>query len=150
MWETLLGGSLTLLGGWAAIYFQFRYARKNKMNEIVAERKVTTNAQAYAYMKEIKSIFTQKKDAKAAVERILRREEWFFDNRLFLPGEFPSKWLSVRNDLLTLARSKESNTGTPEELTALNNRIESTCTEAIMEIYKDMDLKPIVLQNDGA
>lgn len=149
MWDMLLGGFLVVLGGWTATYFQSRYARKNKMDEIVAERKVTANAQAYAYMKEIKSLFTQQ-DAKVALQKILGSEKWFFNNRLFLPGKFPSKWLSVRNDLLKLARSKESNTETREELTNLDSRIESTCTEAVMEIYKDMDLKPITVHDSIA
>jgi len=148
MWETLLGGLLAVLGGWGSSYLHIRYARKNKMEEVVAERKVTANAQGYSYMKEIISLFNQE-NPKVALDKILSHEEWFFNNRLFLPGEFPSKWLSVRNDLRKLVGRQKGNIGTTEELTNIDKQIESTCTEAIMEVYKDMNLKPISVRESN-
>ena len=98
MWETILGGALAILGGWGAIWFQFKNIRENRMNEIVAERKVTTNAEAYSYTKEVQSYFIQ--SSLEDTEKLIQsRENWFFGNRLFLPSEFPAKWLTIRHDL---------------------------------------------------
>lgn len=85
------------MGGWGALYFQLRYSRKIRMNEITAERKVTANAEAYKHTKYIET-FPQR-SAQEILAVMLSHEEWFFNNRLFLPGKFPAKWLSIRNDL---------------------------------------------------
>jgi len=146
MWETLLGGFLAILGGWGAIWYQLRNTRKNRMDEVTAERKVTANAQAYAYMKHIQSSFIQQ-DIKTTLNAILSHEQWFFDNRLFLPGQFPEKWLSVRNDISTLSRWENTPSKTPEQLEEMDKRIEKNISEAIDEIYKDMDIKRIELSS---
>jgi hypothetical protein len=144
MWETVLGGLLAILGGWGAIWYQLRNTRKNRMAEITAERKVTANAQAYAYTKQIDSSLTQR-DTRDTLNLILSREEWFFNNRLFLPGKFPARWLSIRNDLYKLSRWQTDPSKSPEEITALEERIQTSATEAIDEIYKDMNLQRIEL-----
>ncbi len=142
MWDTLLGGLLAIVGGWSAIWYQLRNARKSRMDEIIAERKVTTNAQAYSYAKDIESSLIQN-DLPDTLQRILSREEWFFNNRLFLPGTFPAKWLSARNDLHKLIRWQKDTTKSAEEKDALEERIRTSITDAILEIYKDMNLKRI-------
>ena len=81
---------------------------------------------------------------------ILSQEEWFFENRLFLPGQFPEKWISLRNDLHKLRHWEKVPSKTPEELTALSSRIDSTAEEAVLEIYSDMNLKPIKLGQNSS
>ena len=87
MWDTLLGGLLAILGGWSATWYQLRNARKNRMDEIIAERKVTANAQAYSYAKEIESSLIQN-DPTETFQLILSREEWFFNNPYFFRAHF--------------------------------------------------------------
>lgn len=144
MWETFLGGLLAILGGWGAIWYQLRSNRKNRMDEVTAERKVTANAEAYAYTKEVQSSLTQTclEDTRRL---ILNREEWFFNQRLFLPGHFPAKWLSVRNSVQKLILWQSDKTKTAEEKTTLHEQIKNTTDEAIDEIYKDMNLERIEL-----
>ena len=149
MWETLLGGLLAILGGWGAIWYQLRNTRKYRMDEITAERKVTANAQAYAYTKEIASSLIQR-STEGTLNLILRREEWFFNNRLFLPGRFPEKWLSIRNNLHKLIRWQKDASKTAEEKSSLEERIQKSVTEAIDEIYKDMNLQRIELDDINA
>ena len=149
MLELLLGAFLAILGGWGAIWFQQRYARKIRMDEITAERKVTANAEAYAYVKEVKSSLLQK-NTEDTLKLVLAREEWFFSNRLFLPGKFPAKWLSIRNDLHRLKRWQGGASKTPEEITALEEQIEQSATDAIDEIYEDMNLERIELRDTEA
>jgi hypothetical protein len=145
MWDTLLGGLLAILGGWTATWYQLRNARKNRMDEIIAERKVTANAQAYSYAKEIESSLIQH-DPTQTFQLILSREGWFFNNRLFLPGTFPAKWLSARNDLHKLIRWQKDTTKSTEEKDELEERIRTSITDAILEIYKDMNLKRIEIE----
>jgi hypothetical protein len=118
------------------------------MNEIIAERKVTANAQAYSYAKEIESSLIQNNPTKT-FQLILRREEWFFNNRLFLPGTFPAKWLSARNNLNKLIRWQKDTTKSTEEKDAIEERVRTSITDAILEIYKDMNLKRIEIGGKG-
>ena len=144
MWDTIFGGLLAILGGWGAVWYQFRNARKRRMDELMADRKIEANAQAYSYTKEIQSHFLQS-STETTYQEMMSKEEWFFENRLFLPGEFPEKWLSIRNDLHKLLHLEKSPSTTTEEMVALSKRIDLTATGAIHEIYNDMDLKPIKL-----
>lgn len=145
MWDTLLGGLLAILGGWGAIWFQTRNARKNRMDELTAERKVAANAEAYRYAKEIEGMLIQS-STEDTLKRVLSLEEWFFSNRLFLPGVFPAKWLSIRNNLSKLSRWQKSSSKSVEEISALEIETQNSVAEAIDEIYKDMNLSRIEIK----
>lgn len=142
MWETLLGGLLAILGGWGATWYQARNARRNRMEELTAERKILANGEAYAYTKEIASALIQA-DIREVAKLIAQREEWFFRTRLFLPGTFPAKWLELRNIVHKLARREKSEGASPEDIEVLQQRAESLAEQAIQEIYKDMNLEKI-------
>ena len=148
MWETALGGLLAILGGLGAVWFQFRNARKRRMDELMADRKIEANAQAYSIIKEIQSHLLQS-DAETTNSVIMSKEAWLFDNRLFLPGRFPDLWLSIRNDFRKLCQWEKSSSKTPEELTELSKRIDSNVEKAIHEIYNDMGIEPMDLGRIG-
>lgn len=141
----MLGGLLAILGGLLATWYQVKNVRKIKMEEIRAERKITANAQAYAYIKEIESSFIQNGPV-ATRNLVADREQWFFENRLFLPGKFPSKWLQTRNDIARQARWQLDGSKTSQEKEKLEQRIRDAITAAIDEIYKDMDEKRIEVE----
>jgi hypothetical protein len=138
----MLGGLLAVLGGWGAIWYQFRVTSERRMKELLADRKIEANAQAYSIIKEIQGHLLQS-DTQTTHQQILDKEEWFFKTRLFLPGRFPEKWLSMRDDVRRLGFWEESSSRTPEEMAELLTQIDSTVKDAILEIYNDMDLKPI-------
>jgi hypothetical protein len=140
MLDTLLGGIIAIIAGWAATWLQSLNIRKNRINEIIAERKVTANAQAYSYIKEIEASFTQCSNEETH-QRISTYEEWFFNNRLFLSETFSQKWLSIRNNLRKLVRWQKEKSKTPSELTTLEIQIQNLINDAIDEIYKDMNLR---------
>ena len=85
MWDTIFGGLLAILGGWGTVWYQSRNARKRRMDELMADRKIEANAQAYSNTKELQSHLLQS-DTDTSYGIILSQEEWFFENRLFLPG----------------------------------------------------------------
>ena len=142
MLDTLLGGLLAILGGWGAIWFQTRNTRKNRMAEITAERKVAVNAEAYRYAKQIEAMLIQS-STDETLGKVLSLEEWFFANRLFLPGVFPAKWLTIRNNLSKLSRWQKTSSKSAEEISAFEKETQNCVAEAIDEIYKDMNLSRI-------
>lgn len=142
MWETLLGGLLAILGGWGATWYQAKNARRNRMAELTAERKILANGEAYAYTKEVASALIQA-DIREVATLMAQREEWFFRYRFFLPGTFPAKWLELRNVVHKLARRETTDSASPEDIESLHQRAESLAEQAIEEIYKDMNLKKI-------
>lgn len=138
MGEILLGGFLTLLGSWTAIWFQLQNSRKLKMEEVIAEKKVEANAQAYSRIKEVEARF-QQCSLEDTLKYVLGQEDWFFDNRLFLPGNFAALWMKVRLDLTRLGRKQQSPTATSsKELEEIDDGIVQAINGAIREIYEDM------------
>lgn len=139
MIETILGGLLAILGGWGSTYFQLRYAGKNKMEEVLTERKIEVNAQAYSIIKDIQGSFIQA-SLQDTNRRIFTHQQWFFDNRLFLPGKFPSLWLSIRSNVSKIARREQAPNQDSTELEAIDKNILNDLKKAITEIYNDMGI----------
>jgi hypothetical protein len=146
MWNTILGGLLAIVGGFVATWLQVRYSRKIKMNEAIAEKTVLVNAEAYAYIKEIDSMLRYSTIGEA-LRRILERESWFFSNRLFLPGKFPDKWLTIRNGLNRLHQLERGSEEDRKQIPNLKHRLEGVAEEAIQEIYAEMGLKRIEVED---
>ena len=147
MWETIVGGLLAILGGFVATWLQVRHSRRIKISEVVAEKTVTANAEAYAFVKQVSSAL--KSDTGRALDFMLEKENWFFANRLFLPGKFPDKWLTLRNGLIRaqeLRRDTKANYG---EIGQLKSKLHATAEAAILEIYSEMDLRPIEVEDLG-
>lgn len=141
MLQVIVGGLIAILGGIIGMWFQAKNARRIKMDEIIAEKKVEVNAEAYKRMKVISSMLVQT-STEETLKKILNEEEWFFNVRLFLPGKFPDKWLSIRNGLSKAQRLQ----GIPEktdELSELEGELPKLAEEAILEIYKEMNLPRI-------
>ncbi|GKT07171.1 hypothetical protein [Desulforhabdus sp. TSK] len=146
MLNTIIGGLLAILGGFIASWLQMKYSLKVKMNEAIAQKKVTANAEAYSFMKEITSLLGSSKTEKA-LHQIIERESWFFSNRLFLPGRFPDKWLTVRNGLQRLYELERGTEDDKSRIPELRKSLNCTAEEGILEIYKEMNLKPIEVEN---
>jgi hypothetical protein len=144
MWEILLGGLLAAFGGWGAIWFQAKNARRHKMEELMAERKINADAKAYSWAKRVEAGLIQL-DIKDVLNIILKSEGWFFSNRLFLPGDFPAKWLELRNIISKIERRERNNIGTPEELNTLHERASELVESAIQKVYTDLNLSRIVI-----
>ena len=146
-----LGGLFTLLGILIGHRLQAKQARQIRMDEVTAEKKVAANAEAYNRMKVIESMLPQA-TLKETLAKMVEDEGWFFSTRLFLPGRFPDKWLSIRNQLskaVRLEKSLESDkTGkSAEEVTELETKLRKLAAEAIVEIYNDMNLPRIKLES---
>ncbi len=146
----VLGAAVALVGTVVTTYLQVLFARRIRMDEIVAERKVDANAAAYEEMKQIQlllmrphsddwKLFGQQIDL--LLERFEEAQIWFFSNRLFLPGKFPDHWLGIRAGLPKIRQAVSSGEYDVAEEDAKQLRAEATA--GIMVIYKEMRLKQI-------
>jgi len=66
MLRVIIGGLLAILGGFVATYYQAKKARKIRMDEIIAEKKIQASAEAFTKFTELKGI-TTRGTTKAAV-----------------------------------------------------------------------------------
>ena len=138
MLSALVGGLLAIAGGWFANLHASRSARSSKMDEAVAARKVTANAEAYRNVKEIEAAFSQR-SVKDTHNLMMGLEQWFFDNRLFLPGAFLNYWLTARTNLGLLAMGVRDRPADHAE--DLERKVNAALAGAIAEIYKDSGIE---------
>jgi len=145
MIPVLAGGFLTILGGMIATWYQAKNARRIRMDEIIAEKKVTINQEAYSRIVEIISMLTQS-TLQETNRKILEYEDWFFESRLFLPGKFPDKWRSLRLGLFKALMLQKKSPKTADEVTKLKEHLDKLAEEAREEIYKEMKLERIEVE----
>jgi len=116
------------------------------MDEVIAEKTVAANAEGYAHTKEVSMYMDTARDS-LALDLMLSKQKWLFRNRLFLSGKYPDKWLTIRNSLIQIpglkAGTQEDRSKVPELLKA----IKATIAEAGDEIYKEMGLKRIEVED---
>jgi len=145
MIQVIIGGILATLGGMVGIWFQARNARRIRMDEIIAEKKISVNNEAYIRIKTIESMLIQ-----ATLEEVKAKfyeyDEWFFNTRIFLPGKFPDKWLSIKSNLIKALGLQRGLPETANELSELEGHLQRFAKEAIDEIYKEMRLESIKIE----
>lgn len=145
MFEVIIGGILAILGGIAGVWIQARFALDIKMDEIVAEKKVQANQEAYSRIKTIEAMLTQ-----ATLEDVKKQfydyDEWFFNVRLFLPDNFSDKWLSIKSNLIKAVGLQRGLPNTADELSKLEERLRKLKDDAIDAIYNDMKLSKIKVE----
>lgn len=138
-WSVLLGAISAVAGSFGAIWIQAKLARRTRMDERIAEKKVEANDQAYYKIKIIDSMLVQA-ETEDVRKQIQKDEQWFFENRLFLPGRFPDKWLSIKAGLEKAIRLQHNLPNTVNECAQLDADLRNLAEEAIQEIYKEMRL----------
>lgn len=145
MIQVIIGGILATFGGMIGIWFQAKNARKIRMDEIIAEKKIQANNEAYIRIKMIEAMLIQA-DLDDVKSKFYEYDEWFFNTRLFLPGKFPDKWLSIKNNLIKAIGLKRSLPDSATELTKLEDYLDKLKDEAIDEIYKEMELPDMQIE----
>jgi hypothetical protein len=130
-----IGGVLAVAGALAAKWIQLRTAQRTRMNQVIAERKVSANAEAYKFMKVIEGHLAEHTDEQA-LTLMLSREDWLFENRLFLPSAFYATWLSLRTTLRWLSETPMSRDS--DSLRRLRLQAMHFVKESLREIQRDM------------
>ena len=145
MIQVIIGGILATLGGMVGIWFQAKNARRIRMDEIIAEKKIQADNEAYIRIKTIEAMLIQS-DLEEVKGKFYEYDEWFFNTRLFLPGKFPDKWLSIKSNLIKAIGLKRKLPNSTKELTELETYLSELKDEAIDEIYKEMKLSDMQIE----
>lgn len=135
----VLGGAVGPSIGWL---LQYKTAKRVRMDEVLAENKIKANSQAYTRMKKMSSMLITEKRIEDILQVLIKDEDWFSENRLFLPGKFPNKWITIRNGVVKLFEVGEEG----EEFKKIKRKLIQKIEEAIGEIYKDMGVSEIKVE----
>lgn len=88
------------------------------------------------------SMLITEKRIEDILQVLIKDEDWFSENRLFLPGKFPNKWITIRNGVVKLFEVGEEG----EEFKKIKRKLIQKIEEAIGEIYKDMGVSEIKVE----
>lgn len=138
----ILGGLLAIIGGIIGSFLNAKWARRKRMDEIIAQKKIDANQAAYQHIKQIEALLIQG-TLEQVRDEINKYEAWLFNNRLFLPGRFPDKWLELRNGIGVILHRRKAGKSQPEELTKMEMELKQINQEAMDEIYKDMNMEKL-------
>ncbi|MFH1776905.1 MAG: hypothetical protein ABH952_05035 [Candidatus Omnitrophota bacterium] len=147
MWELIIGGILATVGGMVSIWFQAKNARKIRMDEIIAEKKIVANNEAYIRTKRIESMLIQSYNMEDVRNKMQDYEEWFFTNCLFLPREFSNKWLTLKINVSKVCRMMKKIPFEVEKIIKLEGQLSRLVREAKDIIYKEMGLTRMKVEN---
>lgn len=144
----ILGAFLSIAGGVTGsivmAWVNSRWTRYNRMEDILAEKKILHNRIAFAHMKTIEGLLVQG-TIENARDELEKRSEWFFNNAIFLPTKFCEKWLTLRSGahIVSIYEKEINRTITPEQLVNAYQRLSTLAKELLSIIYADMRIKPI-------
>lgn len=94
----LIGGICSSFGGFLAVLYRSKVAGKVKLQETIAERKVSAYGKGLELIDQIQSILV-KRTHKDTLDFLYRNASWFADNRILLPHTFVENWRSIRQNL---------------------------------------------------
>jgi len=135
----VLGGAV---GPTIVFLLQYKTAKRIRMDQVLAEKKIKADSEAYTKMKKLASILISEKEIILSIKDFMKDQDWFFENRLFLPGKFPNKWMTIRNGFVKLFMLEDKS----EEAKKIRGQLSKKVDEAIREIYKDVGASEIKVE----
>jgi hypothetical protein len=148
--KIVLGAVFAIAGSVITQIIQANHARKKKLDEIVAEKKISACTDAYIMMKRVESVLATRNTITKDILHealdffLLDKEEWLLRSRLFLPGKFPSLWFAIRNDIAEAIRMETNETGSAAYL---KKHFQDLVGEAIDALYLVLGLERIRPEN---
>ncbi len=151
--QILLGALLVIVGGFLAIWYQAKKVRQIHREEIIAEKQIEANTEAFNRITDLRAVMLENTPEKV-LQWISQNEKWFLDSRLFLPRNFALKWLSIAKYCQRLVRLntklKQINDdmrkgGIVDEMRECESHCTRLADEALDEIYRDMNISPIAI-----
>lgn len=149
MWflQTLLGAICAVMGGFAALWFQSKLARKIRFEETLGECKVAIYQKALLLAMQLQDILLQA-TAEEALSFTEQHHAWVCDNVIFLPQPYEENWQSIRFNLRSLIR-RQSQPGAHEhatELTELQSFMRDLAKEMEATIRKELNLPTVTIR----
>ncbi len=146
-WNNLLpvvvGGLLAIAGGIIGTIFKVKYAQRVKLQEEIALRKVVVFQAAYSKLKTLESLHGQGPEG-SAFKEVMGYEGWFWENRLFFPGEYAQVWIELKQALRILWRRQKHGDRAGTTIPKLESEVDNLIAKAIDEIYKETKTKRLV------
>jgi hypothetical protein len=136
----LVGGLLAIAGALSAHWFQNRATLRTRMSQVIAERKVSANADAYKFLKMIEGHLAERADAQA-LALMVGRADWLFANRLYLPASFTETWTALQATLRWLSERPADPTHDIDDVHRLRLQALRYVKQAMRAIYHDMDFE---------
>ena len=153
-----VGALLATLGGFLAIWYQTKKARQVRREEIMAEKHIEANTEAFNRITDLKSVMLQS-TPQQVLDWLSRNEKWFCDSRLFLPGNFVEKWLAVTKYCQRIVKLETKlaqitdelrKGGIIEEMGECESYCRDLTDKAIDTIYSEMNISPIPIEASGS
>ncbi|MFA6321436.1 MAG: hypothetical protein WCY36_06235 [Candidatus Omnitrophota bacterium] len=144
----ILGAALSIAGGVIGsvvmAWVNSLWTRYNRMQDIIAQKKIENNQLAFSHMKTVEGLLVQGTIDQVNSE-IEKHSDWYFSNAIFLPTKFCEKWLTLRSGvyLVSIHEKEGDRTITPEQLTDEYQRLSVLAKELLIIIYKDMHINPV-------
>lgn len=136
---------IALVSGVIGYLAKSSISEKNRKGEITAERKIKVAEEAYSKITRLEGKFFQEAPVsiKSAKTEIDEQQEWFFTNRLFMPGDFANKWVQLRSLLWQLDALYSLGTKGIDRASEKESEVEQQIKAAINEIFKEIPAIPM-------
>lgn len=145
----LVGGLCAALGGVLSTWYKAKKTCKIRMDEIIAEKKVEACEKALLLMGQLRPLLIEG-IPEDWLRFVFKQEEWFWNNRAYLPKEFSNNWLTIKLELRKAIRMEKAiykQTVTDEnkadDLVDLESHIRQLAKEAEERIEREFHLQPI-------
>lgn len=103
----LIGGVCSALGGFVAVWYQVKNARKIRMEEVRGEQQLGACKKALSLIDQVCTLYIQSTE-EDVLKIILDNGEWFSMNQVLLPHTFVENWRSIRINLRSMLRKNIS------------------------------------------
>ena len=141
-------------GGFLAMWYQAKKTRRVRREEMMAERQIEANADAFNHIVDLRFVMQQNTPEKV-LEWLGQNEKWFLASRLFVPSGFAGKWMAIgkycRRLVKLNAKLKQMDDemrkgGIIDEMRECESYCSKLADEALGEIYRDMNIAPIAIE----
>ncbi len=144
----LVGGVCSAFGGFLATWYRAKNAAKIKLQETIGERKVAAYGKGLELIGQLQSILIQGV-AEDALNFLYENGNWFANNLILLPHTFVENWRSIRLNLKSAIRLRETQEKMPdgakrdakiEMVVSIDSFCDELAKEAEESIRKELNL----------
>ena len=150
----LVGGLCAAFGGFFATWYLAKNSRRIRREEVIGEKQVEVYQKGARLSSQIQSLLIQGtlEDARKFVQE---NNDWFWDNRLFLPQGFQDKWISIKSNLNKAVRlekkqgeeaDEKKRENQIKELEELESFIQELAQDAEKIVLSELGLRPIEIE----
>ena len=138
----VLGGLLASFSGIFGYRVQAGYARKKRFEELIAEKRFSVIPELYAKLKRTDGLLIQG-GPKEVKDEIMTNEEWYWQHRLFFPGNISQNWVELRTVLMQFELTMHHDKYDVERQKELQSQAELLLKQSLGEVIDEMKSSPL-------